>query len=416
MDETNDNGYQCLRIKVINRDHFNMESYKEIMMNADNLYESALLAIKSSKDKYQTKKFSRHIFEHISLAQKELLNQTWEIENVKPFLISERGHKRKIQGNTPHDRMIMNCFCNKILIPALEPYLIYDNYASREGKGTSQRRERFEYFLHRAFREYGSNDFLVLLLDLSKFYDNMQHRVIKSKIMPKLNDDAYCGYILDTILKSFEVNVSFMTDEQYATCLDDKYISLEHIDDQIDIATPKWMAKSVNIGALPSQTISTFFLTDNIDNYFKTVKGIKPYGRYQDDIFIIDNRKDFLNECLNDFRKKCHEDKLFPNDKKSQIHPVSKPFKFLNRIYRMTETGHLEIHLSQDTVYREKRKLKKLHGLYISGEKEFSLIENQYKSWREQFRKYMTHSQLQTLDSTYNSLFIESFVRGEDYE
>lgn len=99
----------------------------------------------------------------------------------------------------------------------------------------------------------------------------------------------------------------------------------------------------------------------------------------------------------------------------TQVHPVNKPFKFLNRIYCMTETGHLKIHLSQDTVDREKRKLKKLYGLYICGEKEYKLIENQYRSWREQFKKYMTNSQLNSLDNLYDNLFIEKWLKGEDY-
>lgn len=387
-------------------------NYEEIMLDADNLYESAILAIKTSKKKYQTKKFAFHIYDNIEKAQKELSNREWTVTQVKPFIISERGHKRKIQGNTPYDRMIMNCFCNKILIPEIEPYLIYDNYASQEDKGTSLCRERFEYFMHRAYREYGNNHFLVMLADLSKFYDNVQHEVAKNKIMPVLHNDEYAEYMLDTILDSFKVNVSYLSDEEYATCMDDKYISLDHLDEKVDIIHPKWMRKSLNIGALPSQPISTYMPSDHFDNYFKNVKGIKPYGRYQDDIFIIDNSKDFLKECIDYFAYACKEDGLYVNYKKTQIHPVDKPFKFLNRIYRMTESGHLDIKLSQDTVYREKRKLKKLHGLYLAGEKDIKSIENQYRSWREEFKKYLTVSQINMLDNTYNDLFIKPFLKG----
>lgn len=66
----------------------------------------------------------------------------------------------------------------------------------------------------------------------------------------------------------------------------------------------------------------------------------------------------------------------------------------------------------QDTVYREKRKLKKLHGLYLAGEKDIKLIENQYRSWREEFKKYLTVSQINMLDNTYNDLFIKPFLKG----
>ena len=387
-------------------------NYKEIMLDADNLYESAELAIKTARNKYQTKKFAFHIYDHIKEAQEELESQTWKVEQVRPFIISERGHKRKIQGNTPHDRMIMNCFCNRILIPSLDRYLIYDNYASRDGKGTSQCRERFEHFLHTAYRIYGGNNFYVLTLDISKYYDNMIHDKIKEKILPKLNNDSYAEYMMDTILDSFKVNVSWMSEEEYSNCLNIKYVSLDHLYDIIDIENPKYMHKSVNIGALPSQSISTYFPSEHVDNYFKYVKGIKMYGRFQDDVFIISNNKEFLRECMTEFDIKLSQDGLFMNYKKSQIHPVSRDFKFLNRIYRMTDSGRLIILLSTDTVLREKKKLKKLHELYIEGEKEFKLIENQYRSWRESFRKYMTDSQLNSLDNLYNELFIIPFMKG----
>lgn len=64
------------------------------------------------------------------------------------------------------------------------------------------------------------------------------------------------------------------------------------------------MHKSLGIGSQISQ-ISGIYYPSKMDNYCKIVKGIKFYGRYMDDTYIIGNSKEELKSLLDDIDKIC---------------------------------------------------------------------------------------------------------------
>ena len=67
--------------------------------------------------------------------------------------------------------------------------MIYDNGASLKNKGIDFSRERFEKHLHMYYREHGSNDGYVLLMDYSKFYDNIPHETAYNAVAKHVKDD-----------------------------------------------------------------------------------------------------------------------------------------------------------------------------------------------------------------------------------
>lgn len=382
-----------------------------IACDANNLYDAAQKVIKISPNKSETKQFALHSLDEINRAQYELHNHKWTISQKKPFILNERGHTRKIQGNTPYDRMIIHSYIDNVLTPLLQPYLIYDNYASQKDKGTSLARERFRKFLHQAYREYGNNEFYILLIDFSKFYDNIRHDLLKKQILKYTPDDdkEFNEYMIDTILDSFKVDVSWMNDNEYANCLNEKYIALDHI---YDIPKgEKYMNKSLNIGNQASQLFSIFYPVP-IDNYFKIVQRCHYYGRYMDDIDCMSNSKIFLHECLDGVTKIASQMGIFINQKKTQIIKVNHNFKYLNRVYRLTDSGHLVERLSKETVHRESRKLKKLHELFLEGVKTYKECHNQFRSWMDNNYKYMSKNQVISMNRLYNKLFIDDWRRG----
>ena len=389
-----------------------MTNSEKITCDAGNLYRAFLDSRKSSPKKYSTKRMSQHVLDEIKRAQDELHNRTWTIEKLKPFIIYERGHKRKIEGNTPYDRMIIHSFIDNYLFPKIQPFLMYDNYASQAGKGPDMARQRFEDYMHQCYRKYGTNHFFVLIIDFSNFYDNFRHDKLMRSLDPIIHGDDFAIWFIETILKSFEVDVSYMTDEEYAVCLDEKYVALDHIDDPPEMHTgEKFMKKSINIGNQGSQDFSIFLPTP-IDNYIKIVKGIPEAGRYMDDYSVMNISKEYLWKLLDEIRPICKELGLFINEKKTQVYPAWKCVKYLNRRYTMTDTGHLIITLSPSTVTRERRKLKKMKGLMENGEKSYKEIENQYKSWIRKFAARMSKKQIRNMDDLFNDLFVNPFIRG----
>lgn len=358
---------------------YNLSS-EDITLDAGSLFQASIKVRKSSPDKYETQSFMSKQLLNIDKAQDELIHRTWKIRNMQPFLISERGHIRKIQGNYPYDRMIIHSYIDGYLEPMLRKYLIYDNYASQNGKGTELARKRFRQYLSSAYREYGTNKFYVLLVDFMKFYDNVVHQTLYDEIMKKIPYTKFDEYMIWTMLDSFKVDVSWMNDREYATCIDDVYIALDHLYEEKK--GEKFMSKSLNIGNQASQLFSIFFPTP-IDNYCKIVRGAKRYGRYMDDVSIIHNDKHFLWDVLYGIRPICDRLKLHANEKKTQLYRADCEFKYLNRIYRVTESGHIMERLAPNTIYREQYKLKKL--------KQFGKpIDFQFDSWIGSFGHHMT--------------------------
>lgn len=357
-----------------------MDESEIITTDGTNLYKSSMKVRASSPTKQSTRKFMQEHMVEIDRAQCELHDRTWQIEPMKPFLISERGHVRKIQGNTPYDRMIIHSYIDYCLEPILSKYLIYDNYASQTGKGTELARKRFKQFLSDMYRECNTNKFYVLLIDFKKFYDNIQHQKLFDEVMSKLPHEEFHEYMLWTILDSFKVDVSWMTDEEYANRMNTVYVALDHLYDRQDGL--RFMEKSLNIGNQASQLFSIFYPT-RIDNYCKIVRGVKKYGRYMDDICMIHHDKDFLWSVLDGIRPICDDLGLFLNKKKTQLYRADCDFKYLNRIYKVTSSGHIMERLAPNTIYREEYRLKKYTELGKD-------IDGQFKSWIGSFGHHMT--------------------------
>ena len=164
------------------------------------------------------------------------------------------------------------------------------------------------------------------------------------------------------------------------------------------------MKKSLGIGSQISQ-ISGLYYPHKIDNYIKIVKGIKFYGRYMDDSYIISNSKEELNKIYDDIKKICSKFGFFINYKKTQIFRIDKGFTFLKIRYRLTESGHLVRIPAKDNIVRERRKLKSFKKMLDNGEMTLDLISNQYKGWKGNISKCDCHRVILNMDKLYDELF-----------
>lgn len=142
-----------------------------------------------------------------------------------------------------------------------------------------------------------------------------------------------------------------------------------------------------------------------MDNYCKIVKGMKYYGRYMDDTYIISNSKEELKQLLEDIIKICDKLGIFINRKKTQIFRLDKGFTFLKIRYRLTETGHLVRIPVKSGFVRERRKLKSFKKMLDDGKMTYREIEEQYKSWKGNIKRYDCHKALMNMDKLFAELF-----------
>ena len=385
----------------------------ELLSDANSLIEAFHRSKKGSDWKSSVQRYELNLLKNTYMLQNAIRAGTYRQLDFFEFTLRERGKERPIKSMHISDRVVQNSVCENVLIPALKKYLIYDNCASLKGKGIGLTRKRLEQHLHSYCRKYGTDGY-VLLVDFSKFFDNIPHEKLLASFAEKIRDPAvmnFIGYLIST----FSIDVSYMTDEEYARCVEVPFNMLEYRERVPPEARTgeKWMHKSVGIGSQISQISGVYYPTP-IDTWCKVVKSQKYYARYMDDIYIINPDKAELESLLQDIKRIAAELGLFVNDRKTQIVKLSHGFAFLKIKYRLTESGHLIRRLSSDSISRERRRLRKYRRLFDRGEMKYAAIEQAYKSWRGSAIKYDSKRSVRNLDRLYDELFIQEFRDGTE--
>lgn len=378
--------------------------YEEIVCDANNLYRAYKASVKNSKWKESTQKFMMNFLRYIFSIQDDIRNRTLQNGPVAEFSLSERGRVRPISSISLPDRIVRHVLCDEILLPEVKKRIIYDNCASIKGRDISRQRNRFEVHLRKYYKQYG-NEGWILFGDFSKFYDNIIHEIAKKELLKLFDDDEFIDWLLTLIFDGFKIDVSYMTDEEYADCMEDTFNKLEYRKIPKELLTgEKWMEKSVNIGDQLSQVIGIYY-PYRIDNYVKYVRSQKFYGRYMDDWYIINPSKEELEDLLANIRKIAEEYGIHINEKKTRIVKISSTYKFLQVKYSLTKDGKIIKRINPERVTAMRRKLKKLATKLANGEIEYENVENMFRSWMGSFYKLLSKVQRKNLVQLYEDLF-----------
>ncbi len=374
-----------------------------------NLFDANLLvkafkrAVQSSKWKTSSQKASHHRIGLLSKLRQDIMNGVYKTQGMTKFIISERGKTRLINGNTIRDRTLRHVLCDEILIPAIEKLVIRDNYASQEGKGVHFARNRLKEHLHKFYRHFGNQGY-ILIIDFSKYYDNILHDIAFEQLSEFMENDDQ-RKILENIFDSFKVDVSYMTDDEYENCEKDLFNSLDYQNVPESAKTgEKFMRKSIPIGDQTSQIIGIYY-PHRLDNYCKIVKGLKYYGRYMDDLYVIHQDKAYLHQIYEEITEYAAQLGLHINHKKSQIYRIDRPFHFLQNMYYLTDSGRVVEKINTKRLSAMRRKLKKLAVMVENGERDKEDIVNMYRSWMGSHRKVMSRQQIENMESLYEELF-----------
>ena len=369
------------------------------------LYDAFVAAMKSSPWKEEPQRFETDFLSNLVALHHELQDRTYHTLPGSEFILNERGKIRHVHGGRMRDRVVRHALCDAVLTPALRPYILHNNFASQTGKGVDAARRAFERDLHNYWLEHRTNEGYAAFLDFSKYYDNIRHRRAKDMVCEKL-DDEDARWLFCEIVDNFAVDVSYMTDEEFARCLDEKFNSVAYY----ETVTPemktgeKFMEKSVDIGDQVSQNIGVYYPT-GIDNYITNVCGIRRYGRYMDDLYIIHPDREYLVQIAQNITELARERGLFINERKTRIVKLGGTYVFLKIKYSLTETGKVIRRLSPSAVTRERRRLKAYRRLLDKGQITYATIEQAYKSWMGRYARLMSKQQRINMQTQYQNLF-----------
>ena len=237
--------------------------YKNITL--DNLYNTWLIVKKTCKNKKELYKFSLNLNTNLYNIYNDLLNKKYVFNKYKTFLIFE-PKERLVMSQSIRDKIVNHFVTNYYLIPYLKHSLIDSNVATRKNKGSSYARNLLKKYINKLLIN-NKNEIYCLKLDISKYFYNIDHKILINKLSNKLLDKDVLE-LLKTIISN--------TNKEYINN------NIMYYNNKYKINIPCYINnKGLSIGAMSSQFLAIFYLND-LDHYIKEKLKCKYYIRYMD--------------------------------------------------------------------------------------------------------------------------------------
>lgn len=374
------------------------------MTDANSLYDAFNKAKRNSIWKESNQKYEANLLLNIYNTQKKLRTETYIQKPFNIFVLSERGHTRIVKSLHISDRVVQRALCDRILLPSLYKHFIYDNGASMKNRGISFTRKRLKTHLHRFYRKYG-NDGYIMLCDFKKFFDNIPHVKLKEYFFKYIKDEK-SQKLINYLIDGFKIDVSYMSDSEYEHCMDNIFNSIEH--NKINkerLNSTKFMYKSVGVGSQLSQISGVGYVTI-LDTFIKYLSSVKFYGRYMDDFYIIHNDKSYLLSLYDKIKEVVRDMDMFLNDSKTRIICLKHEFMFLKANYRLSSSGKIYERMNHESVRRHRRKMRKLITLYSVNKRDLKELQNLHKSCLGSYSKFNSYFIRKNITDCVNDMFI----------
>jgi hypothetical protein len=346
---------------------------------ADNLYGAYKKCLRGVAWKESVQRYQANALRNVNETRRKLLAGENIQNGFVEFTLHERGKIRHIKSVHISERVVQKVLSDSVLNPILSTALIHDNGASIEGKGIHFAVRRLITHLARFYRKNNfSNTGYALIIDFSKFFDNIRHDILFKLLGQYITDKNILGLAW-----------------RFVSVFGDN--------------------KSLGLGSQISQTAAVFY-PNKLDNFVKEKLYIKYYGRYMDDLYLIHADKNYLKESLSAIKTVCAELDITINTKKTRIVKLSDGILFLKGKYILKPSGQILRLPCNDAAERMRRKLKKFKRLIDKGRMKYIDLRTSYQSWRGNYmRRFDAHKRVGQMDKLYNDLFINIHTQEDCY-
>lgn len=290
------------------------------------------------------------------------INKMQYMENIMDMLINGSvGHNkynifliyepkcRLVMSLSVKDKVINHFVTRYILEKKLTKYLDDRNVATRKGMGTDYAIKLVIKYMNKLKQKY--DKFYVLKLDISKYFYSIDHEVLKSLMVDKL--DAYEFDIISKIIDS--------TNKAYIN----ETINRLKRKNNVDVPLYEY-GKGLPIGNMTSQFLSIYYLY-KLDHYIVNNLHLKYYVRYMDDFIIFDNDLEHLKKCKDVIIESLkNEYKLKINKSKTWICNIESGFSFLGYTCKRKENKTI-VRIKRSNVDKIKKRVKEVRYLYDNG-------------------------------------------------
>lgn len=319
-----------------------MTEYEKIY-RFENLYQAYKMARRSKSTKCEVIGFELNLAENLWKLHDELESKTYRSGGYHRFTIYD-PKQREIQALSFRDRVVQHSLCDNVLAPYFEKRLIYDCAACRKNKGTHFAMDRLSAFM-REFYKTHKTDGYVLKCDVRKYFDNVDHNVLKY-LLRKYPDKDVRQFLYQTI-DSFNADTG----------------------------------KGLPMGNQSSQWFALYYL-DKIDRIIKEKYRIKYYTRYMDDLVLIHESKEYLQTCLKELTNVAGNELHLSFNEKTQIFPISEGVDYLGWRFYLTDSGKVIRRLRTSNKRRFKRRMKAFAEKYSRDEMTLEEINRSLASYR----------------------------------
>lgn len=339
----------------------------EDVFSFDHMYRSYQRCCNNVRWKASVQSYSANALSNVRKKQLEVLAGREKTLGFVEFNICDRGKERHIMSCHISDRVTQRTLCDYCMVPQLSRTFIHDNGASMPGKGMDFALDRLDAQLHRHFRKYGTEGY-ILQLDFKGFFKNLSHKTAfaefdRNILDPRLNAKAK-----------------------------------EQIGLYGDIG--------VGLGAMPSQ-VTAVAVPNRLDHFIKEVLRIAGYGRYMDDMHLIHISKEYLQECLRRIREMCAKLQIPLSEKKTRLLKLSHGFTYLKIRYSITESGAVIRRPCRKALTRARRKLRIFREWVTVGKMAFMDVVHSMASWRGCIRRSRGYFAIRRVIDYFKLLFKE---------
>lgn len=358
------------------------------MKRVDNIYEN-IIDIKIIQQMYDRrvrlntknkKKLERFENSYVSnlIYVKNVLNDRKYIPGRYNIFIIKEPKVRLIMSQNIIDKLINHVVSEYLLVNIYDKTLIDANIATRKNRGTHYGLKLTKKYIN----EVKSEKFYILKFDVSKYFFNLDHNILKGLIRKKIKDkDAL--KILDDIIDSTDQEYVNNTIQQTKKKEIEKIMKLNLSDsdkliNDINNLPLYKKGKGLPIGNMSSQVLAIMYLNE-LDHFIKEELKIKYYIRYMDDGILIHKDKEYLKYCLKEITKIIEKYHLKLNNK-TRIYSDTEGFEFLGFKF-IIKNKKLIMKVRNQTKRKFKRKMKNMEYLLQNGKikvTEYQQVKNSY--------------------------------------
>ncbi len=312
----------------------------EKIVDFGNLYQAYLKSKSGKGFSKSSQKFQIAALDGVHQIKRRLETKTYKVSPYNEFVIYE-PKERIIKSGSFVDKIIQHSLCDNVLLPILKNEFIQTNYAGQIGKGTLYGLDCLKSQMYLAYCKYGY-DCWIIKADISKFFYNIGHDILKDIVRYFVkNDDVY-------------------------------WLCEKFIDSTEGLGLP--------LGNQVSQVFALIYLS-GLDHFITGELGVKYYGRYMDDFYLIVQSKEYAKWCLVVIYEFVHTLGLDLNGK-TQIIPFKNGIKFCGFHTYVTSDGKVIRKLKNENKRAAKKKFKEMVGLVKVGRLSKEKFYESYNAWK----------------------------------